>query len=63
MGFNNIANTISEEFDVSLTHPTAKNLYYEYAATQKIKKETGEGTDEQWDNMLKVKFERIERRY
>ena len=61
MGFNNIANTISEEFDVSLTHPTAKNLYYEYAATQKIKKETGEGTDVQWDNMLKVKFERIER--
>ena len=61
-GFNNIAKAISDEFEVSLTHPTAKNLYYEYAAKQKIKTETpGENPTSEWDNLLKVKFERIEK--
>lgn len=61
MGFNNIAKTISDEFEVNVTHPTAKNLYYEYAATQKTKSEQGEKTDDKWDEMLKTKFERIEK--
>lgn len=62
-GFNNIASAISEEFNVNLTHPTAKNLYYEYAAKQKIKAATGEEVKpgDDWDKMLKAKFERIER--
>ena len=60
-GFNNIAKTISDEFKVNLTHPTAKNLYYEYAASQKIKKETGEKVDDEWDGLMKQKFKRIER--
>ena len=60
-GFNNISKAISDEFEVSLTHPTAKNLYYEYAAKQKIKAETPGEQSNEWDNMLKVKFERIEK--
>ena len=63
-GFNNIAKIISEEFNVNVTHPTAKNLYYEYAAKQKVKSETTPGEDgkaNEWDKMLKIKFERIER--
>jgi hypothetical protein len=60
-GFNNISKIISQEFEMDVTHPTCKNLYYEYAATQKIKSETGEQTDEEWDKHLKEKFERIER--
>jgi len=47
-----------------VTHPTAKTLYYEYAAKQKIKAATGSETTEEeiaWDDMLKVKFERIEK--
>ena len=60
-GFNNIAKIISDEFNVNLTHPTAKNLYYEYAASQKTKKESGEKVDDEWDKVLKEKFERIER--
>ena len=62
MGFNNIAKIISEEFNVNVTHPTAKNLYYEYAAKQKVKAETTpEDKTGEWDKMLKIKFERIER--
>ncbi len=60
-GFNNIAKIISTEFDVNLTHPTAKNLYYEYAAKQKIKAKQGEDVDDKWDEAMKTKFERIER--
>ena len=60
-GFNNIAKIISDEFNVNLTHPTAKNLYYEYAANQKTKKESGEKVDDEWDAKLKEKFDRIER--
>ena len=63
-GFNNIAQVVSSEFSVNITHPTAKNLYYEYAAKQKIKAATGSETTEEeiaWDDMLKVKFERIEK--
>jgi len=60
-GFNNIAKAISDEFNISLTHPTAKNLYYEYAAQQKVKKQTGEEVDDEWDKALKGKFERIEK--
>jgi len=60
-GFNNISKAITDEFEVSLTHPTAKNLYYEYAAKQKIKAETPGEQSSEWDNMLKVKFERIEK--
>ena len=37
-GFNNITKVISTEFNIEITHPTAKNLYYEYAAKQNIKK-------------------------
>lgn len=60
-GFNNIAKAISEEFGVNLTHPTAKNLYYEYAAKQKMKAEQGEKTEDKWDELLTKKFERIEK--
>ena len=60
-GFNNIATAISDEFNVNLTHPTAKNLYYEYAASQKTKTEQGKDVDSEWDAMLTKKFERIER--
>ena len=61
MGFNNISKAISEEYDVNLTHPTAKNLYYEYSASQKTKKETGQKVDDEWDKAMKDKFERIEK--
>lgn len=60
-GFNNIAKIISDEFHVNLTHPTAKNLYYEYAAKQKIQQHLGEESDDRFDVLLKEKFERIER--
>jgi len=60
-GFNNIAKIISSEFNIDITHPTAKNLYYEYAAKQKVKKETGEKVDDNFEKMLGEKFERIER--
>ena len=60
-GFNNISKMISDEFNVGITHPTAKNLYYEYAAKQKVKKQIGEDVDEEWDKAMKEKFERIEK--
>ena len=60
-GFNNISKVITQEFDVSISHPTAKNLYYEYAAQQKTKKETGQEVEDDWNKHLKEKFERIER--
>ena len=62
-GFQNIAQTITEEFKVSVTHPTAKNLYYEYAAKQKIKQATGKDVEvgKEWDTLLTLKFERIEK--
>lgn len=60
-GFNNISKIISDGFEVGITHPTAKNLYYEYAAKQKVKKELGEEVDEGWDKAMKEKFERIEK--
>jgi len=46
-----------------VTHPTAKTLYYEYAAKQKIKQATGKDVEvgKEWDTLLKVKFERIEK--
>ncbi|HEY0089701.1 MAG TPA: hypothetical protein VGB37_12715 [Candidatus Lokiarchaeia archaeon] len=52
---------ISEEFKVDVSHPTAKNLYYEYSAKQKFKAASGESTDEEWDKHLKERFDRIER--
>ena len=60
-GFNNISKIISDEFKTSITHPTVKNLYYEYAAKQGIKKETGEKFDNGFDKMLTTKFQRIEK--
>jgi len=60
-GFNNIAKIISNEFSIDITHPTAKNLYYEFAAKQKIKKETGEKGDTEFEKLLNDKFERIEK--
>ena len=60
-GFNNISKLVEEEFGIAVSHPTAKNLYYEYAAKQKVKSETGEKVDDEWDKHLKEKFERIER--
>jgi len=60
-GFNNIAKIISTEFKIDISHPTIKNLYYEYAAKQNIKKETGEKVDPSFEKILNDKFERIER--
>ena len=60
MGFPNISKAISEEFGINITHPTTKNLYYEYAAKQKMKAEA-DGVDDKWDNLLNQKFERIEK--
>ena len=60
-GFNNITKVISTEFNIEITHPTAKNLYYEYAAKQNIKKQTGEETDKDFEKILNDKFERIEK--
>ena len=60
-GFNNIAKIVSDEFNVNITHPTAKNLYYEYAAKQKVKKETGKEIDDDFEKMLNIKFQRIEK--
>ena len=60
-GFNNITKVISTEFNIEITHPTAKNLYYEYAAKQNIKKQTGEEVDKDFEKILNDKFERIER--
>jgi len=60
-GFNNIAKIVSNEFNVDITHPTAKNLYYEYAATQNVKKQTGEKVDADFEKLLSDKFMRIEK--
>ena len=60
-GFNNIAKIISDEFNIDITHPTAKNLYYEYAATQNVKKQTGEIVDTDFEKILNDKFMRIEK--
>ena len=60
-GFNNIAKIISTEFETDISHPTIKNLYYEYAAKQNIKKEIGENVDPSFEKILNDKFERIER--
>lgn len=60
-GFNNIAKLVSSEFKIDITHPTVKNLYYEYAAKQNIKKESGEKVDSEFEKILNKKFERIEK--
>jgi len=60
-GFGNIAKIISNEFKIDISHPTVKNLYYEYAAKQTIKKQTGEKVDDEFEKLLNDKFDRIEK--
>jgi len=60
-GFGNISKIISNEFSIDISHPTVKNLYYEYAAKQTIKKETGEKADDEFEKLLNDKFDRIEK--
>lgn len=60
-GFNNIAKIISTEFSMDISHPTIKNLYYEYAAKQNVKKELGEKVDQSFEKILNDKFNRIEK--
>jgi len=60
-GFNNIAKLVKEEFELDVTPPTVKNLYYEFVALQKVKTAVGETPQVDLDKHLLEKFNRIER--